>query len=102
VHRVLGELSAEERVLLWNTVPTHPHRPSEPLTNRPPTRAETAAGVAYAQRLLELVEPQAVVAIGRVAEASLAQCVPHGIHYARHPANAGAALFADAMRRLLA
>ncbi len=24
VHRVLGELAAEHRVIVWNTVPTHP------------------------------------------------------------------------------
>jgi hypothetical protein len=30
VHRVLGELGLEDHVLLWNVVPTHPHRPGEP------------------------------------------------------------------------
>ncbi len=44
VHRVLDELGAERRVILWNTVPTHPHRPGEPLSNRRPTTAEIAAG----------------------------------------------------------
>ena len=44
VHKVLEELDAERRVILWNTVPTHPHRPGEPLSNRRPTTAEIAAG----------------------------------------------------------
>ena len=44
VHRVLGELGAERRVILWNTVPTHPHRPGEPLSNRRPAVAEVEAG----------------------------------------------------------
>jgi uracil-DNA glycosylase len=97
VHRVLGELGAEEDVLLWNTVPTHPHRSGEPLTNRRPTAAEIAEGAAYARRLLELVRPRLVVAVGGVARV-LGEDVPT----VRHPANAGAAQFADGMRRLFA
>jgi hypothetical protein len=97
VHRVLGELEAEERVILWNTVPTHPHREGEPLTNRRPTASEIAAGVAYARRLLELVRPRLVIAVGRVARA-----VGDDLPCIRHPANAGATQFADDMRRHLA
>ena len=52
VHRVLGELGAERRVILWNTVPTHPHRPGVPLSNRRPTVAEVAAGAEFAERLI--------------------------------------------------
>src|SRR5262245_61904821 len=37
VHRVLDELGLEKSVLLWNVVPTHPHRPGEPRSNRRPT-----------------------------------------------------------------
>lgn len=97
VHGVLDELGAEERVLLWNAVPTHPHRPREPLTNRRPTVAEIEAGREYTRRLLDLVRPREVVAVGRVAASILDEdtvCL-------RHPANAGAAEFAAGMRRLL-
>jgi hypothetical protein len=38
VRRVLRELGLEEAVLCWNLVPTHPHRPGRPESNRPPTR----------------------------------------------------------------
>ncbi|MGH7359288.1 MAG: uracil-DNA glycosylase family protein, partial [Candidatus Rokuibacteriota bacterium] len=34
VHRVLVELGLAEDVLLWNVVPTHPHRPGCPDSNR--------------------------------------------------------------------
>jgi uracil-DNA glycosylase len=97
VHRVLGELEAEEKLLLWNTVPTHPHRPGEPLTNRRPTAGEIEAGAVYARRLIELVRPRLVVAVGGVARV-LGEDVPA----VRHPANAGATQFAEGMRRLLA
>ena len=97
VHRELAKLGAEERVLLWNAVPTHPHRPGSPLTNRKPTAAESTAGRLFARRLIQIVQPRAVIAIGRVAESILDQRIP----YIRHPANGGAARFADGLRRLL-
>jgi uracil-DNA glycosylase len=98
VHKVLEELAAEQRVILWNTVPTHPHRPGEPLSNRRPTTAEIAAGAPFAMRLIELVGPRTVVAVGRIAESIL----PPGTAYVRHPANAGGPAFREGMRAILA
>jgi hypothetical protein len=98
VHKVLAELGAEHRVILWNTVPTHPHRPGERLSNRRPTTAEVEAGAPLAMRLVELVRPRTVVAVGRIAESVL----PAGTAYVRHPANAGGPAFREGMRAILA
>jgi uracil-DNA glycosylase len=97
VHRVLGELGAERRVILWNTVPTHPHRPGVPLSNRRPTVAEIEAGAEFAERLIALVRPATVVAVGRIAESVLGASAT----YVRHPANGGATAFAEGMRAIL-
>lgn len=98
VHRVLGDLGAERRVVLWNTVPTHPHQPGIPLSNRRPRRNEVEAGSLFTRRLLDLVRPRLLVAVGRVAASVLgAQAF-----YVRHPANAGAAAFTEGMRAALA
>jgi len=97
VHKVLEELGAERRVILWNTVPTHPHRPGEPLSNRRPAVAEVEAGAALAMRLVDLVKPRTVVAVGRIAESVL----PPGTAYVRHPANAGGPAFREGMRAIL-
>ena len=97
VHKVLEELGAERRVILWNTVPTHPHRPGVPLSNRRPTIAEVEAGTPLAMRLIELVQPRTVVAVGRIAESVL----PPGTVYVRHPANAGGPAFREGMRAIL-
>src|SRR3954468_820338 len=51
VRRVLAELGAEADVLLWNAVPTHPHRAGDPESNRAPTRAEADAGAAFVAEL---------------------------------------------------
>jgi uracil-DNA glycosylase len=89
VHRVLAELGADGDVLLWNVVPTHP---GDERSNRPPTRAEVAAGRPFAR---ELARGRRVVAVGRVAQAAL------GAPYVRHPSHGGAVEFAAALRRLL-
>jgi uracil-DNA glycosylase len=89
VHRVLAELGLEDRVILWNVVPTHPGTEA---SNRAPTRDEVAAGLVFAHRL---AEGRRVTAIGRVAERAL------GAQYVRHPARGGAAEFRAGMRRLV-
>src|SRR6188508_371109 len=65
VHRVLGELGIEEDVLLWNVVPTHPHEPGRPYTNRRPSRIE----VDVSFRFLEgAARGRRLIAVGRLAE----------------------------------
>ncbi len=84
VHRVLTELGIEPDVLLWNVVPTHPHRRGSSRTNRRPTRAEIEASLPF---LTALAHGRRVFAVGRVAERVL------GAPYVRHPSHGGAADF---------
>lgn len=97
VHRVLDELGAERRVILWNTVPHHPHHPGRPLSNRRPTVSEVAIGAAFAEQLIELVQPELVLAVGRIAEGVLGDRAG----YVRHPANGGASAFASGITEAL-
>jgi uracil-DNA glycosylase len=97
VHGVLDELGAERRVVLWNTVPTHPFLPGQPLSNRRPTRPEVAAGLPYAQRLIDILRPRLVVGVGRIAADTLGDRAV----YVRHPAQSGATAFRAGMRELL-
>lgn len=91
VHSVLAELGLEEDVLLWNVVPTHPHRPGEPASNRRPNAKEVAAASPF---LHELAVGRDVVPVGRVAEAAL------GIEGIRHPSHGGATAFRAGLARL--
>ena len=91
VHRVLAELGLENEVLLWNVVPTHPHRPGEPASNRRPNAAEVAAARPF---LEELAGGRQVVPVGRVAEGALE------IEGIRHPSHGGASAFRDGLARL--
>jgi uracil-DNA glycosylase len=92
VHRVLAELGVEEQVLLWNVVPTHPHRRGEPRSNRRPTRAEVVDGRRFVD---ELARGRQVVSVGRLAEAEL------GAPYVRHPSHGGAETFREGLARLV-
>jgi hypothetical protein len=90
VHRVLDELGAEEHVLLWNVVPTHPGTAT---SNRRPTREEVAASGPF---LAEVVRGRRAIAIGRLAQAAL-----DGAPYVRHPSRGGASAFAQGLEELL-
>ncbi len=98
VHRLLEALGAERRVILWNALPTHPHVPGNPLSNRRPRTDEIEAGGVFAWRLIAMARPRVLVAVGRVAQGVLGEAAA----YVRHPANAGSAQFAAAMHSLLA
>jgi len=98
VHGVLGRMGAEPRVILWNMVPTHPHQPGKLLSNRRPTAAEIAGGRELTERFLEMARPRVLIAVGRIAFASLGG---RG-RYVRHPANAGATRFRNEMTAVLA
>jgi uracil-DNA glycosylase len=84
VQRVLRELGCEEAVVLWNLVPTHPHGPGRPASNRPPSRGEIAAGRCF---LDELAAGRRVIPVGRLAAREL------DAPYVRHPSHGGAAAF---------
>jgi uracil-DNA glycosylase len=89
VHRVLAELDFEERVLLWNVVPTHPGTES---SNRRPSRAEVEAGEPFARWL---ARGRRVVAVGRLAEETLRA------PYVRHPSHGGVARFREQLTAAL-
>ena len=90
VRRVLAELDLEQETLCWNVVPTHPHLPGRPETNRRPTRAEIRESAPF---LRELARGRRVLAVGRVAQAA------SGAPYVRHPSHGGGADFRRGLLR---
>jgi uracil-DNA glycosylase len=84
VRRVLAELGLEEETLCWNVVPTHPHLPGRPESNRRPTRDEIDASEPF---LRELARGRRVLPVGRTAHAVL------GGRYIRHPSHGGGTEF---------
>ena len=84
VHRTLAELEVEHDVVLWNVVPTHPHKPGVPSSNRRPTAGEVREAMRF---LLELAAGRRTIAVGRLAHSVL------GGRYVRHPSHGGSAAF---------
>jgi uracil-DNA glycosylase len=87
VHRVLRELDLEHETVRWNACPTHPAGATA-LSNRTPTDDELAAGRPFLVRLMAILQPAAVVAVGVHAARALPRLAT-----IRHPANGGAAAF---------
>ena len=69
---------------MWNACPTHPAGPT-PLSNRTQTAAEVDAGEVFLRRLIDLLEPDLICAVGKTAARRLG-----GAPAIRHPANGGA------------
>jgi hypothetical protein len=84
VQRTLVELGVEEDVLLWNVVPTHPHHPGRPESNRRPTKLEVRESMRF---LDELRARRRTIAVGRLAQSVL------GAPYIRHPSHGGSEAF---------
>ncbi len=91
---------APEEFVFWNAFPFHPHKPGQPLTNRAPSATELQSTKELLQHFLGLFPQGQVVAVGRVAQKTLAglgvaaPCV-------RHPAMGGATQFRQEVQALL-
>lgn len=101
---VWGTLHALGRAhdsLLWNAFPWHPHRPGNLQSNRTPLPAERRAGLPVLEALLTAFPQVRCFAVGRNAQASLADL---GIIATplRHPSMGGATAFREGLRRALA
>lgn len=83
-------------IFLWNVFPLHPHEPGRPMTNRSHTRAERQACRHIMVTLLDLLAPKAVLAIGRDAEAAMAD-LNIAAKQVRHPSYGGQPEFIDSV-----
>ena len=100
--RIVWGLLAEHfsRVVIWSTVPLHPHKPNSPMSIRTPSVSEIREWSELITAFKRSFQPRKVAAVGRVAERA---CGLHGIActYIRHPSQGGANAFRDGMTRLL-
>ena len=71
VWEALYELGIEERTILWNALPMHPHKPGKKRSNRTPTSAEIEKGRAALEILRNKFPSAKFVAVGKKAERSL-------------------------------
>lgn len=84
-----------EPVFLWNVFPLHPHKPTDPFTNRAHNARERRAGTAILAQLVRLLRPRRLIAVGNDAERALHQVsLELPVLKVRHPSYGGQADFA--------
>jgi len=86
-------------IFLWNVFPLHPHASGDPLSNRCHTRRERHASRHLLEWLVSELRPRALVAIGRDAEAALADLGMEAKRV-RHPSYGGQTEFIARMSEL--
>ena len=60
-------------IFLWNVFPLHPHEEGAPFTNRAHNTQERRAGMEVLRKLVKLLRPKRIVAIGNDADGVLQQ-----------------------------
>lgn len=101
VWTTMGDLGVSaDRFVLWNTYPFHPHKPGQPLTNRPPTDDEAASHAEVLATFLALFPGRRIVPIGETAGARLVRHTA-ATSTVRHPANGGVPDFRASLRAII-
>lgn len=86
------------RFFIWNTVPLHPHKPGKPTSIRTPSVAEIKAWVRLSRAVVEALEPELILSVGRKAERLIERELEREAFYIRHPSQGGAKIFEAGMR----
>jgi hypothetical protein len=90
VWKVLTRIN--QPVVLWNVFPFHPHEPDDPFSNRCHTATERECALPLLKILIEMFEPERLVAIGRDAQVAL-KGLDIPVTTVRHPSYGGQADF---------
>ena len=98
VWKALYEQGLAEQAVLFNAVPWHPEGSNGPHSNRTPNAAEKEKGVKFLLMFLQLFKGVPVAALGNTASENLrALNISH--EKLRHPANGGATLFREGLKK---
>jgi uracil-DNA glycosylase len=92
-------LRIDRPVVLWNVFPFHPHEPDDPFSNRCHTPAEREIALPVLETLIEMFEPERLVAIGRDAKLALKD-IDIPVTTVRHPSYGGQSEFVAALYEL--
>ena len=85
---------------VWNSLPLHPHDPGDPLTIRTPRRTEVREWQPLLIDLLDVLDPDRIVGVGRKAERALDEAGADPT-YVRHPSQGGATKFEKGIKEIV-
>lgn len=91
--------SRHQEFIIWNLLPFHPHKPNNSLSIRNPNKGEVAVYSKLLVKVKSILQPKAIIAVGRKAEQALSLTNIH-CTYVRHPSQAGARLFANGINQI--
>lgn len=97
----LHKLGIADKTVMWNAFAWHPYKPSDPYSNRAPTKPELEAGWNVLRGVVNLFASAQFIAVGNVAAGTLDRL---GIPYAvkvRHPSMGGATEFRAQMAAIV-
>jgi hypothetical protein len=100
---VVWDVLAQVRspVFLWNVFPLHPHEASDPFSNRAHNATERVVGEDLLAALLDLLQPQRLIAIGNDATKSVRRVGGDSrVVSVRHPSYGGHIEFLAKVRTL--
>jgi len=80
------------RFFVWNCIPFHPHKKGNILTNREPTKNEILTFSKYLKEILDLLDCDIIISLGRCAQNSLDNLNIEN-DYVRHPSMGGKSEF---------
>ena len=91
----------EVSVFLWNVFPLHPHEPGNPFSNRSHNSLERRTGEQFLFRLVHLLKPRRLVAIGNDAARTAHRLgCQYTVFQVRHPSYGGQRQFLAQMCEL--
>lgn len=85
------------KFFVWNAVPFHPRKRGEMLSIRHPTREEIYVHSKVLSKMLSLMKPKLIIAVGRKAELALKILGKSSI-YVRHPSQSGVREFTKGIK----
>jgi len=89
------------RFIVWNCVPIHPYRIGNILSVRTPTSKEVLQYSYVVSKILSILTPERIVAVGRKAQYSLGY-LGVSCSYVRHPSQGGTSRFKKGIKRAFA
>lgn len=98
----LHELGIASDVVMWNAFAWHPHKPSEPMSNRAPTKQELTSGAGVLRAVVDYFKGAKIIAVGKVSEAILRRLEVPLNGCVRHPSMGGANEFRAGMAKFAA
>lgn len=91
----------DRRIFMWNVFPFHPHEENTPFSNRCHTSMERDIGLDLLMRLIEILQPERLVAIGNDAyNCSIRIFCQSYVEKVRHPSYGGEKDFMRQMHEL--